>query len=414
MFRAAIIGVTGFGDIHYRDLMREYGQGRMRPVAATIINPEEAAEKISRLRAAGCAIYADWREMLARHAGEIDICFIPTGIPLHAPMTIASLKAGANVFVEKPAAATVQEVRAMQTAEAETGRWVAVGYQSMYSPEMLIMKQAILHGDLGEVEAIKFYGLWPRDDDYYQRNSWAGRLRGADGAWILDSPYNNALAHQLNQIAFLAGATLKRSATPTAVRAELYRARNIASADTACIRCATQEGITLWCFVTHASQANEGPVLTVRGRGSISWTFQGTVVRRRDGSEQRLPSQRGLDGRDVRELIMDALCRKLAGDPDAFVCDLAIAKAQTIIVNGAHDSSPIRAAPREMVRREERSGKTWVIWHGIDDLIRRAAQEERMFHEYSAPWAAAGREVSVAGYVDGSISFPAPGSAAAE
>ncbi|MCX7935004.1 MAG: hypothetical protein N3A66_07070, partial [Planctomycetota bacterium] len=309
----------------------------------------------------------------------------------------------------------VQEVRAMQATEAETGRWVAVGYQSMYSPEILIMKQAILHGDLGAVEAIKFYGLWPRDDEYYQRNSWVGRLRAADGAWVLDSPYNNALAHQVNQIAFLAGPQLRRSATPAAVRAELYRAHDIESADTACIRCSTQEGIMLWCFVTHASQASEGPVLEVRGReGSIVWTFQGTVIRRRDGREEKLPSQRGLDGRDVRELIMEALYRKLSGDRDAFVCDLAIAGAQTIIVNGAHDSSPIYDAPPELVRREERDGKVWTIWQGLDDLIRRAFQEERMLHECGAAWAKAGKEVSVAGYAAGTLSFPAPNSAAAK
>ena len=34
MFNAALIGVSGFGDVHYRDLMRETEAGRLRPVAA--------------------------------------------------------------------------------------------------------------------------------------------------------------------------------------------------------------------------------------------------------------------------------------------------------------------------------------------------------------------------------------------
>jgi len=71
-------------------------------VAATVINPADEADNIAELKAHGCEIYSDYEKMLAEHSGRIDLCLIPTGIPWHARMTIAALRARANVLVEKP------------------------------------------------------------------------------------------------------------------------------------------------------------------------------------------------------------------------------------------------------------------------------------------------------------------------
>ncbi len=128
MINVAIIGVTGFGWVHYEDIMREVANGNFSVKAAAIINPDEAKEQIKNLTAAGAVIYEDYQQMLDCLAGQIDLCFIPTGIHWHAKMAISAMRAGANVYLEKPAAATVQEIRAMQQAEKETGKWVAVGF----------------------------------------------------------------------------------------------------------------------------------------------------------------------------------------------------------------------------------------------------------------------------------------------
>ncbi len=105
MIRAAIIGVSGYGATIYSDLMREKNNGLLEITAATIINQNEEKAKCDELKAMGCRLYTDYREMLGNE--KLDICFIPTGIHLHAPMTVAALEAGVNVVVEKPAAATV-------------------------------------------------------------------------------------------------------------------------------------------------------------------------------------------------------------------------------------------------------------------------------------------------------------------
>ncbi len=105
--RLALIGISGYGRIHLQ-LARECGdRGEAELVAAgqSLIRSRKAAN-VAELRGEGThAIYADYpKYMLRRHAGQIDLCLIPTGIHWHARMTLAALAAGADVLVEKPLA----------------------------------------------------------------------------------------------------------------------------------------------------------------------------------------------------------------------------------------------------------------------------------------------------------------------
>src|SRR3954463_10938818 len=106
----ALIGISGYGRVHLQ-LARECEErGEVEIVAVTVINPQDEVENIAQLRARGCKIFSDYREMLRELRGRIDLCLIPTGIAWHARMTIAALQAGANVLVEKPLAGSMAEV----------------------------------------------------------------------------------------------------------------------------------------------------------------------------------------------------------------------------------------------------------------------------------------------------------------
>ena len=192
-----LLAFSGFGNVHYSDLMREVEVGNCKIIAATVINQDDEVEKCEKLKSLGTILYADYNEMLEKHKGEIDLCCIPTGISMHAPMSIAAMRYGANVFVEKPVAATIQEVLEMKQVEAETGKFCAIGYQHIYLPNVRQAKELILSGGIGKLKSIRVKGLWPRDEKYYNRNNWAGTIR-ANGEWVLDSPFNNALSHYLN------------------------------------------------------------------------------------------------------------------------------------------------------------------------------------------------------------------------
>ena len=70
MIKAAVVGVTGFGGTHYNDLIREYEAGRVQPVAAVVINPEEAAAKVAKLQEIGCDILPDFDSLISKYAGS--------------------------------------------------------------------------------------------------------------------------------------------------------------------------------------------------------------------------------------------------------------------------------------------------------------------------------------------------------
>jgi predicted dehydrogenase len=394
MITAALIGVSGFGNTHYNDLLRHIERGGLRLLAATVINQDEEVEKCARLRSLGVTLFTDYQAMLQQYRGQLDLCFIPTSLHLHAPMAIAAMRAGANAFIEKPAAATIQDVHAMQACEQETGRFVAVGYQTMYAWETLWMKQAILDKEIGELQSIKCRALWPRLDSYYARNGWAGRLK-INGTWVLDSPFNNAVAHQLNMLCFLAGTELTRSACLQSVEAELYRAHSIESTDTACLRVTTRENVPLYFLVTHCSEHLFGPEIIVRGdRGCIRWTTDRVSIERADGSsEERLCET----GQRLRDSIMAHLFKRLE-DPQAFICDLSIAGTHTLCINGAHESSPIHELDADLIRRFPEDDSIKTVINGLDDIIAQSFAQEKLFSELAIPWSHRGEVVSLEDY----------------
>lgn len=392
--RIALIGVTGFATVHLEMIRDGQNRGLAQLAAATIINPDEAPETFKELSESGVQIFQDYREMLKAMCGKIDLCFIPTGIHLHAPMTIAALEAGAHVFVEKPAAATVQEVDAMQAAAKQAERFVAVGYQHMYAQETFAIKQAILSGRIGRLRSIKCLGLWPRPQSYYERNNWAGRLRLRD-QWLLDSPFNNALSHQLNLMCFLAGETLETSAQVVEIEAELYRARDIESPDTASLRGLTPNGASVYFFGTHCSRYKQDPIIHIIGeRGRIEWDFAETRIMPDGGPTETITNQ---PIPEVRMNMMDTLASLCAGR-NAFICDLSIARAQTLMTNGAHESAPVLPIPTEFIEHEESEGEHWRIVRDIEALLQQCFDREKLLSQTDCPWGRPSEKVELSNY----------------
>ncbi len=391
MTRTAIIGVSGFGNVHYRDLMNCRDKGLLEISAATIINQDEEKEKCEKLRSLGCKIYTDYKQMLNDFKGKLDICFIPTGIHLHKPMTIAALEAGINVFVEKPLAATIQDVIEMKKAQKGSGKFAAVGYQTMYTPEVARIKKALCSGELGKIRTVKCYALWPRAEAYYNRNNWAGHLK-VKNDWVLDSPYNNALAHYLNLICFLAGKEFAKSAELKSIQAELYRANRIESADTACMRIITKDETPLYFMVTHVSEKNVGPIMHIAcEKGHVDWMPNKTTISI-SGKTEEIVNQ---NNEGLRKCVMDAVIKKVS-DKNAFVCDLDIAGTQTLAANGAHESSEIHQIDEKLIYVAElkdaytQSVSKQHIVRGISEIVKESYDKEKLFSELGVPWAVKG------------------------
>jgi len=227
----AIVGMGGFAGFHRRALASIVADGRAEHVAQVAPPPDHDlfADEIGALHESGVAVHDSLRQLLAAERQKVDLLCIPTGIPLHRPMVVATCEAGVNVLVEKPAVGSIQDVDAMITARDRGTIACAVGFQHLYQPSTRRLKRWLVEERFGRVLRIRGFGCWPRGDDYFSRNGWAGELALGD-TWVLDGPHNNALAHSVNLMGFLAGTTVESSASPVAITAELYSTNPIRSA----------------------------------------------------------------------------------------------------------------------------------------------------------------------------------------
>ncbi len=368
--RLALIGLSGYGRIHLQLARECRDRGEADIVAATVINPGDEAENVADLEAKGCRIYADYTEMLRRHAGEIDLCLIPTGIHWHARMTRAALQAGANVLVEKPFTSSVADARAVRALEAASGRFVTVGFQDCYDPGTRWLREELQRGAIGEVRAVRFLGVWPRPRRYFLRNNWAGRLQ-ADGVPVLDSPLNNAFGHFVMLSLLFAGVeTEEIRIRPD--EAELFRAHAIESFDTGVVRLQTDRGVKVWLGASHVSHTAFEPEIVIEGTmGTARWSYEKAVaLRDRTGAEQTRPI---LDQHVTRRLMMAAALRRLS-DAETVVCTSQMATRHTALVEAVHRGTTIADFPPERISWAGGNGPEEAVpmVNGLDAAMRQA------------------------------------------
>ncbi len=392
MINVALIGVSGFGGVHYRDLMRYHQEGKVKFIGVTIINQDEECEKCAELRGIGCRIFDDYKLMLNELKGQIDLCFIPTGIGLHREMAIAAMEHGASAMIEKPAAPTYQDIVAMREVELKTGKFVAVGFQSIYQPEIQRIKREIVEGRFGKIKCIRGLGLWPRDNVYYSRNNWAGKLK-VNGGWILDSPFNNALGHYLNLPCFFGGSTFERSADFAYADAQLYRSNpEIETTDCASIRLHSREGVDIMFHTCHCSGTTFGPEIAVDGdKGRAVWNSERVIFEYEDHAEEITCS----NSLQLRDNLMNSVIKRV-NDPAAFICGLDIAGAHVLAVNGAHESSSISQIPYKKMAMA--NGHYRYLCSGIDDYFHRVYAEARMPQLGEYPWIVSGEKFDMRNY----------------
>lgn len=372
MIRAALIGISGYGRWHLLMLAEQALLGRVRLVAATVINQDAEPGLCARLRAHGVALYPDHDTMLAALAGRLDLVLIPTGIHHHATMALAALRAGAHVLVEKPIAATLAEADAITAAARAADRLVAVGFQDLYPPFVRELKQRLLDGELGTLRRLVVRAQWPRPVSYFSRNTWAGRLRVGE-QWVLDSLVNNACAHFPMLALYWAGPTLDTAAQPTEIEGLLLRTHAIETFDTASVVLRTPGGLAIEFHGTHCGALDLPPEVRVIGdHGELTWTYERTCTFQRHGHAplvQPVPDQLA-----TRLLVLENLLERLAGRP-AFIVTPELARAHTRVVNALHAGLPIHALPG--VARREIAGEFHVV-PGLDHALESAARSGRL------------------------------------
>jgi predicted dehydrogenase len=178
------VGIVGLGragwDIHVRtldDLTDLY-----RVAAVCDIDPARRDEARDKL---GCRTYAQFEEMLADP--EIELVTVAPPSYLHAEMSIAALKAGKNVLVEKPFATNLKDAEKMIATAKQTGRVLTCHQNSRYTPDFLKVREILASGKLGRVFFIRMaWQSFSRRWDWQTLQEFGGGMLNNNGTHIVD------------------------------------------------------------------------------------------------------------------------------------------------------------------------------------------------------------------------------------
>ena len=252
------VSIGGYGHYYLQTIFEEFPPGKAK--ICGVIDPfADKAPLFGEVQKRGIPVFSEI-ENFYNDGLSADLVVISSPIQYHVPQSIVALKNGSNVLCDKPICATVQEVDELIKARDESGKWVMIGYQWSYSKAIQDLKKDINSGLFGKPIRLKTLCLWPRDDVYYGRNNWAGKIKDARGKWVLDSPVNNALAHFLHNMFYVLGSEVDSSAIPKTIIAECYRANQIENYDTAVCRISTTDEVKIEFLVSHATKDQFGPI----------------------------------------------------------------------------------------------------------------------------------------------------------
>ena len=155
----AVIGLGGRGS----DLLSLILQHRTNKADVEVVALCDVYQK--RLNAAsqkvpGAKTYTHHQDLLQR--SDIDAVFIATPDQWHAPITMAAMLSGKDVYVEKPITHTLEEAKVVAHKAAELNRVVQVGVQGLSWRRWPKIRQIIQSGMIGQVVAVQ--GTYSRND----------------------------------------------------------------------------------------------------------------------------------------------------------------------------------------------------------------------------------------------------------
>ena len=138
---------------------------------------------------------------------ECDAVYVASPVILHAPQTIASLRAGHHVLCEKPMAMNYEAALSMQRTADEVGRILGVAYYRRMYPQVIRALELIRLKVIGEpvfAEATSHYWFCPGPED---ERSWF-----IDPAMARAGPLYDIASHRIDLMNYLFGNPIRATA----------------------------------------------------------------------------------------------------------------------------------------------------------------------------------------------------------
>ncbi len=150
------IGVAGMGSADLKDMESE------NIVALCDVDWNYASKTFERYPNA--KRYKDFRVMLDTQK-DIDAVVVATPDHMHAPISMAAIKAGKHVYTEKPLTHTIKESRELAAAAKNAGVATQLGTQGHAMEEARLLCEWIWDGAIGEIREIHAWTphpVWPQ------------------------------------------------------------------------------------------------------------------------------------------------------------------------------------------------------------------------------------------------------------
>jgi predicted dehydrogenase len=177
----AVIGL-GMGRAHLNDYINNPDA---RPVALCDLDAERLADMSDKADLPADACYTDYKKLLA-DASELELDAVSVALPnaLHAPVTLAALKAGLHVLCEKPMAMKAAEARKMKAQADQAGRILMINFSFRFRAQSMALKKIVEDGSVGDL----YYGrtVWHRRRGMPKFGGWFGQKELSGGGPIID------------------------------------------------------------------------------------------------------------------------------------------------------------------------------------------------------------------------------------
>ena len=278
--RVVLVGVRGYGAVHAERIARLADQGAVRLVAA--VDPGVVMDPPTIY---GVDLYAELAQALDA-VGPVDVVVIAAPIGDHFRLAQIALTSGADVYLEKPPVASMDDFDSLLATERETGHVVQVGFQSLGSRGLEMLETDAL--GVGRVVRVSAVGAWSRTVGYWNRSPWAGR-RSLHGRVVNDGVVTNPLAHAVATALAVVGC--RRREDVESVETDLYRANAIDSDDTSVVRIHTTRGLPVTCALSMCSPIQREPQVQIQGtlgRATFAYTADRLDVETEDRSRTEI------------------------------------------------------------------------------------------------------------------------------
>lgn len=163
--------------MHLPELSGRENLFRVVAVCDTIAERRESAA-----RRLGCPAYADLSALLADP--QVELADIATRSCDHLAHGVAAMRAGKDVLIEKPMAATWTEARALRDEARRTGRRLFVRHNRRYEPAFNHVSAIMDSGVLGDVYEVQLRRL-----GYQRRDDWQTLMQFAGGQTLNWGPH---------------------------------------------------------------------------------------------------------------------------------------------------------------------------------------------------------------------------------